>query len=168
MTGTVLSGSMKVGMEIEFPDLKQQRKIKSMQMFKQPVQAVAQGDRVGVCVTQLDAKALERGIACTQGHASMISSALVNVRQIRFFKTPCKTGAKFHFTVGHTTVMVTATFFGKSAALVRRRRNPHSAELPKRSAMRGVPAVPPSRQSDRTGSVTFILGGVLLLRRCTG
>ena len=61
MTGTVLSGSMKVGMEIDFPELKQQRKIKSMQMFKKPVMAVHQGDRVGVCVTQLDAKAMERG-----------------------------------------------------------------------------------------------------------
>ena len=112
MTGTVLSGSMKVGMEIDFPELKQQRKIKSMQMFKKPVMAVHQGDRVGVCVTQLDAKAMERGIACTHGHVTLVSSALISVRQIRFFKAVCKTGAKFHFTVGHTTVMVTATFFG--------------------------------------------------------
>jgi len=112
ITGTVLSGSMKVGMEIDFPELKQQRKIKSMQMFKKPVNAVVQGDRVGVCVTQLDAKALERGIACTHGHVTLISAALVSVRQIRFFKVPCKTGAKFHITVGHTTVMGTATFFG--------------------------------------------------------
>ena len=112
LTGTVLSGSMRVGMEIDFPELKQQRKIKSMQMFKKPVQSVVQGDRVGVCVTQLDAKALERGIACTHGHVTLISSVLVSVRQIRFFKAHCKTGAKFHFTVGHTTVMVTATFFG--------------------------------------------------------
>ena len=91
LTGTVLSGSMKVGMEIDspeltgphphpypdpdpdagskvgmeidFPELKQQRKVKSMQMFKKPINAVSQGDRVGVCVTQLDAKSLERGIA---------------------------------------------------------------------------------------------------------
>ena len=112
LTGTVLSGSMKIGMEIDFPELKQQRKIKSMQMFKKPVQAAAQGDRVGVCVTQLDAKMLERGIACTHGLVTLISSALVSVRQIRFYKAVCKTGAKFHFTVGHTTVMVTAMFFG--------------------------------------------------------
>jgi len=111
LTGTVLSGSMRVGMEIDFPELKQQRKVKSMQMFKKPVQAVYQGDRAGVCVTQLDAKALERGIACTHGHVTLISAALVSVRQIRFFKAGCRTGAKFHFTVGHTTVMVTATFF---------------------------------------------------------
>ena len=68
-----------------------------MQMFKQPVKSISQGDRAGVCVTQLDAKvlktltltpaltltlnpnpnpnpdpnpnqALERGIACTPGY----------------------------------------------------------------------------------------------------
>ena len=86
VTGTVLSGSMGVGMEIDFPELKQTRKIKSMQMFKKPVNKATQGDRVGVCVTQLDSKALERGIACTQGHVTLISAALVSVRQIRFFK----------------------------------------------------------------------------------
>ena len=48
--------------------------------------ALKKGDRVGVCVTQLDSKALERGIACTQGHVTLISAALVSVRQIRFFK----------------------------------------------------------------------------------
>ena len=116
LTGTVLSGAMKVGMEIDFPELKQQRRIKSMQMFKKPVQNVTQGDRVGVCVTQLDAKALERGIACSHGHVTLVSSAIVSVRQIRFFKGACRTGAKFHFTVGHTTVMVTATFFAPPKA----------------------------------------------------
>jgi hypothetical protein len=29
-----------------------------------------------------------------------ISTAVVNVRQIRFFKAACKTDRKFHFTVG--------------------------------------------------------------------
>jgi selenocysteine-specific elongation factor len=43
---------------------------------------------------------------------TLVSAALVSVRQIRFFKARCTSGTKFHFTVGHTTVMVTATFFG--------------------------------------------------------
>jgi len=116
LTGTVLSGSLKIGQEIEFPELKQTRKIKSMQMFRKPVQSATQGDRLGVCVTQLDAKALERGIACTPGYISTVSCALMAVRHIRFFKTACKTGAKFHVTVGHATVMGTATFFGPPGA----------------------------------------------------
>jgi selenocysteine-specific elongation factor len=66
-------------------------------------------------VTQLDAKSLERGIACTPGYISSVSCALVAVRHIRFFKSACKTGSKFHVTVGHTTVMGTATFFAAAA-----------------------------------------------------
>ena len=40
MTGTVLSGQVKVGDVIELPYLKVQKKIKSMQMFRKPVQHV--------------------------------------------------------------------------------------------------------------------------------
>jgi selenocysteine-specific elongation factor len=50
LTGTVLSGMVKVGDTIELPALKQDKKIKSMQMFRKPVQAAKQGDRVGICV----------------------------------------------------------------------------------------------------------------------
>jgi len=112
LTGTVLSGSLKIGQEVEFPELKQSRKVKSMQMFKKPVNEATQGDRLGVCVTQLDAKSLERGIACSPGYILQVHCALMAVRHIRFFKATCKTGLKFHVTVGHTTVMGTATFFG--------------------------------------------------------
>ena len=43
---------------------------------------------------------------------TLVSTALVSVRAIRFFKGRCLTAAKFHVTVGHVTVMATATFFG--------------------------------------------------------
>ena len=112
LTGTVLSGAVRVGQEIEFPELRQTRKVKSMQMFRQPVQYASQGDRLGLCVTQLDAKALERGIACSAGHIVTVDKVLVAVRQIRFFRARCATRAKFHITVGHMTVMGKATFFG--------------------------------------------------------
>ena len=35
---------------------------RGFQMFKKPVQQARAGDRVGICVTQLDAKVVERGI----------------------------------------------------------------------------------------------------------
>jgi hypothetical protein len=38
-----------------------------LQMFHQPVRSAKQGDRLGLCVTNLDAKAIERGIATTPG-----------------------------------------------------------------------------------------------------
>eukprot|EP00965_Chrysotila_dentata_P220461 6191790-Pleurochrysis_carterae.AAC.1 len=43
----------------------------------------AQGDRLGVCVTQLDAKALERGIACTPGYIQTMDCVLMAVRARR-------------------------------------------------------------------------------------
>jgi selenocysteine-specific elongation factor len=67
MTGTVLAGQVKVGDVVELPSLKIEKKIKSMQMFRKPVQIAKQGDRVGMCVSQLDANDIERGIACSPG-----------------------------------------------------------------------------------------------------
>jgi len=37
------------------------------QMFKKSVKVATQGDRVGILVTQLDAKLVERGIMCAVG-----------------------------------------------------------------------------------------------------
>ena len=34
-------------------------------MFRKPVNAIKQGDRAGICVPQLDADLIERGIAAT-------------------------------------------------------------------------------------------------------
>jgi selenocysteine-specific elongation factor len=55
MTGTVLGGQVKIGDNIELPNLRVEKKVKSMQMFRKPVQVAKQGDRVGICVSQLDA-----------------------------------------------------------------------------------------------------------------
>jgi len=82
-----------------------------MQMFHRPVNMAMQGDRVGICVTQLDAKLLERGLACDPGVVPMINGAIIQVEKIRFFKSNVLTDAKFHVTVGHSTVMGTCTFF---------------------------------------------------------
>jgi selenocysteine-specific elongation factor len=50
MTGTVLGGQVKVGDNIEIPNLRVEKKVKSMQMFRKPVQSAHQGDRLGICV----------------------------------------------------------------------------------------------------------------------
>ena len=48
LTGTVLQGTVKVNDEIELPELRLTKKVKSMQMFKKPVNKATQGDRVAV------------------------------------------------------------------------------------------------------------------------
>jgi hypothetical protein len=98
--------------------------------------------RAAICVTQLDSSTLERGIVCTPGTGACISvtlpsslsphaaacrrrcvvlraactveAAVALVRKIKYFKGPCASRAKFHVSIGHATVMATATFFGAS------------------------------------------------------
>lgn len=53
---------------VELPELKQEKKVKSMQMFKKAAQRAVQGDRVGICLTQLDAKLVERGLLAEVAH----------------------------------------------------------------------------------------------------
>lgn len=49
---------------LELPELKEARKVKSMQMFRKNVRQVSAGDRAGICVAGLDASKIERSIAC--------------------------------------------------------------------------------------------------------
>nr|ADI46930.1 SelEFm [Volvox carteri f. nagariensis] len=112
LTGTVLQGSISVNEILELPALKAMRIAKSIQMFKTPVQRAVQGDRVGICVTQLDARLLERGLACAPGTVPTFSGAIATVEKIRFYAGRVPSHAKFHVSVGHTTVMAEMTFFG--------------------------------------------------------
>lgn len=67
-----------------------------MQMFHRPVQSASQGDRVGICVTQLDSKSMERGLVCDVGTVPTIERAVISASRIRFFKGTFKTKSKLH------------------------------------------------------------------------
>ncbi|XP_062321233.1 selenocysteine-specific elongation factor [Osmerus eperlanus] len=112
LTGTILQGALAINDTVEIPALKVTKKVKSIQMFRKPVSAAMQGDRVGVCVTQFDPKLLERGVVCTPGSLHTIHAALISARKIGYYKGPLASRAKFHITVGHETVMAKVTFFG--------------------------------------------------------
>jgi selenocysteine-specific elongation factor len=83
-----------------------------MQMFKQQVQTIRQGDRAGVCVSNLDAKLIERGMAATPGAVQLLKGAIALVRKVPYFPGTLHGGSKFHISVGHATVMATVTFWG--------------------------------------------------------
>lgn len=112
MTGTVLQGSVVLNDNIEIPSMKVVKKVKSMQMFRQPVSKAMQGDRVGICVTQFDPKLLERGLVCTPSTIPTTIAGIVSVEKIHYYKGPVASKAKFHITIGHDTVMGKAQFFG--------------------------------------------------------
>ena len=111
ITGTVLSGKTKVGDTIELPALKQEKKIKSMQMFRKPVSEVKQGDRVGICLAQLDASLIERGIAAKPGSLKASDFAILIVRRVPYYVGEVKTKAKLHISIGHQTTIGVVTFF---------------------------------------------------------
>ena len=114
LTGTVLSGGLQINDTVELPTLRVEKKIKSIQMFRRPVESAIQGDRLGICVAGLDAKSMERGFVATPGSVPSIHSAVAHVRRVKafFFKGKCRSKTKIHISIGHTTAMATVTFFG--------------------------------------------------------
>ncbi|KAI9208924.1 eukaryotic elongation factor, selenocysteine-tRNA-specific [Polychytrium aggregatum] len=110
LTGTVLEGSTKVGDVIEIVSLSENRKIKSMQSFKKPVTTVAQGDRVGICVTKLEPSLVERGMLAAPGSVIFAHAALATAKRIRYFKPEIASKTKIHVTIGHETALATITF----------------------------------------------------------
>lgn len=111
LSGTVLQGTIKVNDAIEIPHLKTERKIKSIQMFRKPVNSGVSGDRLGLCITNFDPKQLERGLVCQESCVQPAFALIIKLNKIRFFKRDIKTKAKFHCSVGHETVLGTVLVF---------------------------------------------------------
>ena len=84
----------------------------ALSLRHRPAQHCQQGDRVGICVAGLDAKLVERGLAASPGTVPSVSTAIVMVRKVRFYRGGIESTAKCHVTVGHSTVMAKCTFFG--------------------------------------------------------
>ena len=108
LTGTILAGSISVGEAIEIAG-HGRKKVKSMQMFKKAVNRAIQGDRVGICVTGLDAAGIERGIATTDP-TPVLEWIVCSCKSIPYFKGDIDTKAKFHVTIAHNTVMAQVYF----------------------------------------------------------
>lgn len=111
LTGTVLQGQVHVNENVEIVTIRESRKVKSMQMFKKPVNMASQGDRVGICVSQFDAKLLERGLVTTPGFVPWIWGAIIDLQTIPYFKGEISSKAKFHISLGHETVLAKITLF---------------------------------------------------------
>mmetsp|Transcript_34561 Transcript_34561/g.83459 ORF Transcript_34561/g.83459 Transcript_34561/m.83459 type:complete len:791 (+) Transcript_34561:247-2619(+) len=122
LTGTVLNGNISINEPIEIPSLGLERKIKSMQMFKRKTTRIQQGDRAGICVSNLDSALLERGVAASPGAVQLVKGAIALVRKIPQHPGQLLNNAKFHVSVGHSTIMATVTFWG-AAELSKKRSN---------------------------------------------
>lgn len=128
---------------VEISALKETRKVKSIQMFRKPVNKAKQGDRIGLCVTQFEASQLERGLVATPGYLPTVFGAIISIKRISYYKGICSyiwnkrigftspfitetlflnvffvgdisSKSKFHISIGHETVMANLTLFGCS------------------------------------------------------
>jgi selenocysteine-specific elongation factor len=97
---------------IELPALKLSRPVKGIHMFHKPVTRIQCGDRAAICVTQLNPKLVERGLAAAPGSLPTFSAAVAAVDKVRFYGGVVPSKQKYHVIVGHATVMAEATFFG--------------------------------------------------------
>lgn len=111
LTGTILRGQVEVGNQVEVPALKAVRKVKSLQMFKEPAKRAVKGDRVALCLPQVDAGAIERGFVAAPESIKPLKGCVASAVKVRYYKASVQTGAKFHVTIGHATVLATVTFF---------------------------------------------------------
>jgi GTPase len=109
---SMLQGNCQVNDTVELPALKVSKQVKSIQMFKRPVTSVTRGNRAALCVTQLNAKLLERGLAAAPGTVPTFAAAVAAVDKVRFYNGPVPGKGRYHMSIGHATVMAEATFFG--------------------------------------------------------
>jgi len=147
MTGTCLAGSISVNDIVEFPTLSIQRKIKSMQMFRRKVLRINQGDRAGICVSNVDPKLMERGVAASPDSVKLISGAIAVVKKVVYFRGSLGSGTKFHISVGHTTVMAQVTFWGAKEIQERLRSMRSSGDSADTNTSTGMAPSPPSSSS---------------------
>lgn len=104
ITGTVVEGRAKPGEEIQLCEIQQKYKIKSMEMFRRPIQVARQGDRVAMLMQHLEAELLERGIACSPGYLKRSRKVVIDLNLVRLFKRPIKNKSRFNIMSGHQTV----------------------------------------------------------------
>ncbi|CAF0707256.1 unnamed protein product [Brachionus calyciflorus] len=111
MTGTILNGNVKVNDTVEIPILKCKNKVKSIQVFRKPVDKAIQGDRCGICLANFDSKQFERGFVCSPGYVKNSYAVIIELKKIRHFKSKIESMSKFHISIGHETLLAKIELF---------------------------------------------------------
>ena len=69
-----------------------------------------------MCLPQLDATKIERGIAAKPRTVQYSDLAIVIVRRVPYYPSDVKNKAQFHISLGHQTAIGTVTFFSCETA----------------------------------------------------
>ena len=95
-TGTILRGQLAVNDAVEIPNLHEVRRVKSLQVFHQPVNRALQGERVGILLPGLEPQAMERGLLAAPNTVRYAHYAVSPLHKIKYYKGDIKTHSKFH------------------------------------------------------------------------
>ncbi|CAG9532036.1 unnamed protein product [Cercopithifilaria johnstoni] len=105
MTGTVVDGMCKVGMDVEIAASQEKRKIKSMQRWKEDVCSAGIGDRAALLFHNIPSKDINRTIIYEPGTLRHVQFLLVSVNRIVYFQGVLRQGSKLHISTGFDTVI---------------------------------------------------------------
>lgn len=85
--------------------------MKSIQVFRKPVEKAVQGDRCGICISNFDPKQFERGYICSPNFVRTCYGVIINLEKVKYFKNAISSGSKFHISIGHETLLGKITLF---------------------------------------------------------
>ncbi|KAM3184031.1 hypothetical protein ACTXT7_009176 [Hymenolepis weldensis] len=120
LTGTVLRGCVRVGEIVEVPQHKLKKKIKSMQMFRNPIDEIGPGDRAGICITQVDPSIMERGFIASPDSLPICQACLLaDVRRIPYFKGSLSSKQRFHVSIGQDTLLARITCLRRASKITK-------------------------------------------------
>ena len=106
LTGTILSGILKLNQYLEVLPVKTSGRVKSIQIFHQNVDIAKAGDRVGLNIKGLDLKKIYRGCYATNNPDAFDYCDIIEVKvnNNKLFKPQTGFGTQIHITIGmHTT-----------------------------------------------------------------
>jgi len=105
LTGTILSGILKVKQNLEVLPVKTSGRVKSIQIFHQNVEIANAGARVGINIKGLDLKKIYRGCYATNNPNAFDYCNIIEVKvnNNKLFKPKTGFGTQIHITIGMVT-----------------------------------------------------------------
>lgn len=113
LTGTIISGSIHAGSPVIIHDGKGIRKtVKSIQMFRLPVDKAQQGDRIGLGVGSMDTTELDRFLLSTAGALTTTTKLLISLTKLKYFiRYPIKNKSQVTISIIHELLHTKISLF---------------------------------------------------------
>ncbi|MHA2280601.1 MAG: GTP-binding protein [Promethearchaeota archaeon] len=107
LTGTLLSGKLKINQALEILPIKSSGRVKNIQIFHQNVENAKAGDRIGINMKGIDIRELYRGCYATNNPEAFDYCDIieVNVNNHKLFKQKTGFGTQIHITIGMLTLV---------------------------------------------------------------